>query len=238
MTMPDSNYVSANGRTANVHNLSGSFVGAVLAGFLLTATLACAEQPRFVDELQGKVVSVADGDTVTVLVNKEQVRVRLEGIDAPESNQSFGARAKQALSGLVFGKTVTVKKTGTDRFGRTLGVIMVGDTDANAKMIEDGWAWHYKQYNKENRLAQLEDAARQAKRGLWADPSPLAPWEFRARQRAPRAVPESSDETPLTYWLNVSSGVRHNSTCEHFGQTKRGRSCGPDEGRPCGRCGG
>ncbi|HBJ35564.1 MAG TPA: nuclease, partial [Planctomycetaceae bacterium] len=183
---------------------------------MLATTLLCANPPRVIEEFQGKVVSVADGDTVTVLVNKEQVRVRLEGIDAPESNQSFGARAKQALSGLVFGKTVTIKKTGTDRFGRTLGVIMVGDLDANAKMIEDGWAWHYKQYNQENRLAQLEDAARQAKRGLWADPSPLAPWEFRARQRTPRPVPESSDETPLTYWLNASSGIRHNSTCEHF----------------------
>ncbi|HBJ37510.1 MAG TPA: nuclease [Planctomycetaceae bacterium] len=236
--MPDANYVSANGRTTNLLNLSCAFAGAVLAGFLLTATLACAEQPRFTDELQGKVVSVADGDTVTVLVNKEQVRVRLDGIDAPESNQSFGARAKQALSGLVFGKTVTIKKTGTDRFGRTLGVIMVGDLDANAKMIEDGWAWHYKQYNQENRLAQLEDAARQAKRGFWADPAPLAPWEFRARQRTPGPVPETSDGSPLAYWLNVSSGVRHNSTCEHFGQTKRGRSCGPDEGRPCGKCGG
>lgn len=70
----------------------------------------------------------------------------------PQSRARASARSKQALSGLVFGKTVTIKKTGTDRFGRTLGVIMVGDIDANAKMIEDGWAWHYKQYNKENRL--------------------------------------------------------------------------------------
>ncbi|HBJ36534.1 MAG TPA: nuclease [Planctomycetaceae bacterium] len=236
--MSEANGVSSKAPTTCVLNLPSNFAVALLAGFFLTGTLACAEQPHVVDELLGKVISVADGDTVTVLVNKEQLRVRLEGIDAPESNQSFGARAKQALSGLVFGKTVTVKKIGTDRFGRTLGVIMVGDIDANAKMIEDGWAWHYKQYNKEYRLAQLEDAARKAKRGLWADPSPLAPWEFRARQRTPRPVPESSDETPLTFWLNVSSGVRHNSTCEHFGQTKRGRSCGPDEGRPCGKCGG
>jgi len=115
---------------------------------------------------------------------------------------------------------------------------MVGNVDANSKMIEGGWAWHYKQYNKESRLAELEVAARQAKRGLWAAPSPFSPWEFRARQRAPKPDSESSDGKPLTYWLNVSSGVRHNSTCEHYGMTRQGRSCGPDDGRACGKCGG
>lgn len=74
----------------------------------------------------------AHGDTITVLVNKESIKVRLEGIDASESKQSFGTQSKQALSEMVFGKQVTIKKTGDDRYGRTLGVVMFGNVDANA----------------------------------------------------------------------------------------------------------
>jgi micrococcal nuclease len=212
--------------------------GSAFAMALLVTSFLLADPPQIVDEFSGKVVSVADGDTVTVLVDEVQIKVRLEGIDAPESGQSFGTRSKQALSQLVFGKVVTVKKTGSDRYGRTLGIVNVGNLDANAMMIEDGWAWHYKQYNKDPRLASLEIAARDAKRGLWEDPSPLAPWEFRARKRFAKSVDEPSDGVPRMYWLNASSGVRHNSTCEHFGNTSQGRKCGPNEGRPCGKCGG
>lgn len=133
---------------------------------------------------------------------------------------------------MVFGKTVTVKKTGEDRYGRTLGVIMVGDVDANAKMVEDGWAWHYKKYNDEIRLAKLEFSAHKARRGLWADANPLAPWEYRARKKRP-------NNTPATmFWLNTSSKVRHNENCEYFKNTKRGRICGPNDGKGCGICGG
>ena len=109
---------------------------------------------------------------------------------------------------------------------------MVGDLDANEKMIQDGWAWHYKKYNDEERLAKLELSARQAKRGLWTDSNPLPPWEYRARKKSP-------NNTPATmFWLNTSSNVRHNENCEYFKNTKRGRSCGPNDGKACGRCGG
>ncbi len=144
------------------------------------------------DTLTGKVIGISDGDTIKILVNKKQVNVRLEGIDAPEAKQSFGNRSKQSLSNLVFGKEVLVQKTGEDRYGRTLGVVMLGDTNINAKMIEDGWAWHYKEYNKDKRLAELEKEAKAAKRGLWADTNPLPPWEFRARQK--KAQPNSTSE--------------------------------------------
>ena len=106
-----------------------------------------------VDDFQGKVVSIADGDTVTVLRGTEQVKVRLDGIDAPEKNQSFGTKSKDALAGLVFGKTVTVQSEGTDRYGRTLGVISVGGTNVNQRMVSGGWAWHYKQYSSDETLA-------------------------------------------------------------------------------------
>ena len=85
---------------------------------------------------------------------------------------------------------MTVKKTGTDKYGRTLGIVVVGDVDANAKLVEDGWAWHFKKYSSDEQLAKLEEAARTAKRGLWADEAPLAPWDFRARQKTPRLLPK------------------------------------------------
>jgi endonuclease YncB( thermonuclease family) len=211
---------------------------ATTTAILLLTALVFAEPPKVVEQFTGRVIGVTDGDTVKVLVDKQAVTVRLEGIDAPEKSQSFGAKSKEALAKLVAGKAVTVRKTGTDKYGRILGVVIVGNVDANAKLVEDGWAWHYKVSNSDQRLAKLEEAARTAKRGLWADEKPLAPWEFRARQQTPQAAPERATEQKTSYWLNTSSGVRHNQRCEHFQKTKKGRFCGPNEGKPCGICGG
>jgi micrococcal nuclease len=184
------------------------------------------------DTLTGKVIGISDGDSIKILVNKKQVTVRLEGIDAPEEKQSFGNKSKQALSDMIFGREVTITDTSSDRYGRTLGTVMLGSTNINAKMIEDGWAWHYKEYNKDKRLAALEKEAKAAKRGLWADTNPLPPWEFRTRQKKENSEPSSQ------FWLNTSSNVRHNENCEHFKKSKKGRICGPDEGKACGICGG
>lgn len=117
---------------------------ATTTAILLLAGLVLAAPPKVVEEFTGKVIGVTDGDTIKVLVNKDSVTVRLEGIDAPESGQSYGKKSKEALAEIVAGKTVNVKKTGTDKYGRTLGIVIVGDSDANAKMVEDGWAWHFK----------------------------------------------------------------------------------------------
>lgn len=130
----------------------------------------------------GKVTSVTDGDTVRVLVGKEELRVRLEGIDAPESKQAFGTRAKQHLSELVFSKTVELHITGTDRYGRTLGKLFIGGEDINRQMLRDGFAWHFIRYNLESHYASAETAARSEKTGLWADPAPVPPWEFRKKK--------------------------------------------------------
>jgi micrococcal nuclease len=207
--------------------------------------------------LKGKVVRISDGDTIGILIGKETVKVRLEGIDAPESNQAFGTKAKNALNELVAGKEVVVKKTGEDRYKRTLGTVYVGETDVNAKLIHDGWAWHYKQYSKDKALAKLETEAKEAKRGLWADPNALEPWEFRKRSKlkdsqeagetagAGKTVesPETAKTTEKTspaqkYWLNTSGNVRHNESCQYFNNTKKGRFCEAGEGRACGKCGG
>lgn len=129
-----------------------------------------------------EVVGVTDGDTIKLLIDNKEVKVRLEGIDCPEKKQAFGTKSKQALSDLVFGKKVQLEDHGKDFFGRTLGTIYVDGVNVNAKMIQDGWAWHYKQYNKDKSLADLEQEARSGKRGLWKDKNPIPPWEFRKKK--------------------------------------------------------
>ncbi len=130
----------------------------------------------------GKVIKITDGDTIVVLTeDKKQVKIRLEGIDCPESNQDFGNKAKQAVSDLCFGKQVRIEKSGEDRYGRTLGFVFVGDINVNKELIRQGVAWRFKQYNKDEELAKMEQHARLKKIGLWSHPNPVAPWEFRRK---------------------------------------------------------
>jgi endonuclease YncB( thermonuclease family) len=136
--------------------------------------------------LNGRVVGVADGDTVTVLdASRQQHKIRLMGIDAPEKKQAFGNKSKQALSDLVFNKQVSVEFSKTDRYGRTIGKILVDGLDANLEQVKKGMAWHYKQYQKEQSsvdrtaYAKAEELAKAKKLGLWFDPSPTPPWDFR-----------------------------------------------------------
>lgn len=136
-------------------------------------------------DFSGRVVGVLDGDTITVLVGREQRRVRLAGVDAPEKGQAFGQRSKQALSQMIFGREVTVVSTGRDRYERTLGIVQLMDgSSVNERLVENGWAWHYTRYSNDRRLSELETRARAARRGLWADPSPVAPWDFRKAHRS------------------------------------------------------
>jgi len=201
------------------------------------SALAEAQRPM----LAGKVVGITDGDTLKVLVGAP-INIRLEGIDAPEGGQSFGTQAKKHLSDLCFEKYVTVEVTGVDRYGRTLGFVYVAGANANAGMIRDGYAWHFKEYSKDLQLAKLEVDARKAKRGLWQDASPMPPWDWRDRPATPatRPLPINDDKaaTALTHWLNISTGVRHNSGCTNFKNTKNGRMCTATEGKACGICGG
>jgi endonuclease YncB( thermonuclease family) len=100
--------------------------------------------------LTGKVTAIADGDTITVLdSNRVQHKIRLDGIDAPESGQPFGTQAKKAISDKVFGREVNVVTTGQDRYGRTLGHVYLGNRWINRELVEEGWAWHYVQYSRD-----------------------------------------------------------------------------------------
>jgi endonuclease YncB( thermonuclease family) len=140
--------------------------------------------------LVGRVVGVADGDTVTVLdAQKKQHRIRLVGIDAPESKQAFGQKSKDQLARWVHGQEVRIEHTKTDRYNRILGKVWLEDRDINLAMIEAGMAWYYKQFSRDltpadrNLYEQAELAARQQQLGLWADADPQAPWDFRRNRR-------------------------------------------------------
>ena len=149
----------------------------------------------FAGELAGRVVSVSDGDTVTVLDDaREQHKIRIAGIDAPEKRQAYGERAKQHLSDLVYGKNVVVVWDKRDRYGRLIGRVLVHECDraacryaidAGLEQLKAGLAWHYKQYEKEQkadervRYSTTEAEARARRDGLWREPDAVPPWQFR-----------------------------------------------------------
>ena len=151
----------------------------------LVLILAALLAIRFlsVREINGRVVSIQDGDTITVLQGTTSYKVRLQGVDCPEKGQAFGNVAKQFTSDLVYDKTVKVKYEERDRYKRYLGTVYVGDRNLNKELVQAGLAWHYKQYSKDPVLAALEVRARLDKKGLWSDPKPIAPWEFRRQPR-------------------------------------------------------
>jgi micrococcal nuclease len=140
--------------------------------------------------LIGKVVGVTDGDTITVLdENQEQRKVRLAGIDAPEKKQAFGTKAREALAAKVFGKDVDIQVTDIDRYGLTFGYVYVHAPDpVNMELVREGFAWRYPQYDKRGVFTEAEKDAREHKRGLWADPHPIPPWEFRRAKREGRSL--------------------------------------------------
>ena len=157
-------------------------------------------------ELQGRVVKVADGDTITVLDGQRQQHViRLAGIDAPEKSQPYGQKSKAHLSQAVFGQTVTVTFDKRDRYGRIVGQVRVLGEDANLRQLQAGGAWHYKQYQSEQTPDQrsvydaAERAAREKRLGLWqgqGPASPEPPWDYRARLKSERQ--SAQHNTPLT----------------------------------------
>lgn len=132
--------------------------------------------------LNGKVVSIHDGDTLTLLTEQnKQVKVRLAEIDTPEFAQPFGTKSRQMLADMVFSKQISVDVTDTDRYGRKVGKIYLGDTWVNREMVKQGGAWVYRQYNHSPELLADEANAKTNKLGLWSLPESerMPPWEWR-----------------------------------------------------------
>lgn len=135
-------------------------------------------------ELHGKVVYVTDGDTVTMLVDNEQEKIRLASIDAPERKQPYGSKSKQMLADLVKGKTITADCTKKDRYRRHICTLYLGKLDVNGEMVRLGGAWVYRKYYKAGIYYRFEKEAQQAKRGLWqtSEYQDIPPWEWRKRK--------------------------------------------------------
>lgn len=136
-------------------------------------------------DLTGRVVRVADGDTVSILdMNKQQHKVRLYGIDTPERDQPFGIAAKKALAARVADRNVGVVIVETDNYGRTVGTIYLDEVNINASMVADGYAWWYQFYAPNNpELKVSEETARDKGLGLWSEPRPIPPWDWRRGRR-------------------------------------------------------
>lgn len=159
-------------------NLAARLAATAFCGFYFA--LAQAET------LTGRVVAVADGDTITVLDSlNQQHKIRLAGIDAPEKKQAFGQVSKQHLADLAFGKLVDVEWFKHDKYRRVIGKVRVGTQDANLEQVKAGLAWHYKKYEAEQapadrrQYSEAEESARLKRVGLWRDSSPIPPWDFR-----------------------------------------------------------
>jgi micrococcal nuclease len=140
-----------------------------------------------------QVIGISDGDTLTLLVDRKPLKIRLANIDAPEKTQAFGERSKQSLSDFCFGRDATYKAQTIDKYGRTVARVTCGGVDVNRAQVERGMAWVYDKYNTDRSLPTLQANAKAGSKGLWADKSPVAPWEFRHSKPAPAVA--ANDET-------------------------------------------
>ncbi|RJP93930.1 MAG: nuclease [Desulfobacteraceae bacterium] len=198
-------------------------------------------------DISGKVVGVADGDTITVLENQTQYKIRIFGVDCPEKSQDFGTQAKQFTSDLVFGKTVQVIPEEADRYGRTVGTVMVDGKCLNEEIVKAGFAWVYHQYCKKpicDQWNRYEEAAKNAKIGLWSHPNPTPPWEFRHGAKASSKTENISTTTnaAIAYHGNVKSMIFHAPGCKAFNCKNctvvfhsRAEAIGTGY-KPCGMC--
>jgi len=149
---------------------------------------------------EGKVVRVIDGDTIIVIHQGKRVRVKLYGIDTPESTQWYGQNAKQFTSSQVLGKDVSVQPIDIDRYGRTVTLVSIGNLAVNELLVEHGYAWVYERYCKKafcSKWKKLERKARREKRGLWKNPNGIPPWRYRhSRRRKAQAPTKNSSAIP------------------------------------------
>jgi micrococcal nuclease len=202
-------------------------LAAVLLGLLSTSAVGTG-QSQAGRSFSGVVTHVADGDTLDVTVGDRAVKIRLEGIDAPERGQPFSAQARTHLRVLTFSQRVVVHVRNTDRYGRLVARVIVGTKDLSEEMVAAGLAWHYLEYSSDARLALLEKQARNKGLGLWADRAPVPPWlarrpnatTSRSLPTAP-ARPGSGAESRSAavagpYHGNVSSHVYHAPGCRDY----------------------
>lgn len=156
----------------------------ILQKFLFCLTLSFSVLAHG-ETINGRVIGISDGDTLTILdASNTQFKIRLAAIDAPEKAQPFGQRGKQKLSEICYGKDASVRVVSKDHYGRNVGDIECAGINANESMVQSGLAWVYRKYDKgHENLYALEEEAKNARRGLWRDSNPVAPWDWRKTKR-------------------------------------------------------
>jgi endonuclease YncB( thermonuclease family) len=193
--------------------------------------------------LTGRVVRVTDGDTIVVLdSNNAQHKIRLTGIDAPERKQAFGTKSKEHLSESVAGKFVVVEYSKRDYYKRILGKVLLSGEDMNLEQLRAGLAWHYKKYQNEQSLrdrkqyTNVEIEAREELRGLWNDPQPIPPWDYRHGQRS-RTMPLVSQPVKSAFTCGTKRFCREMTSCKeaifYLNQCGLSRLDGDGDGVPC-----
>lgn len=204
--------------------------------------------PAHSTNLTGNVINISDGDTITILdSNKRQHKIRLYGIDCPESGQPFGKAAKKHTAKLTAWKQVVVKAYDTDRYGRTVGIVAVNGVIVNQSLIENGYAWQYRKYCKASFCSDwaiLERKAKVSRIGMWRDNDPIPPWQWRKGARNSSYKKTNSKYTASTsgYHGNVRSHKFHSSSCRHYNckncvKVFNSRDDAVSAGyKPCGMC--
>lgn len=217
----------------------------VVAETSVSAETAASAPVKSEYDVECKVVGVSDGDTITCLENgHDQIKVRLNQIDAPEKAQDFGNASKKALSALVFGKVVGLKTNGKDKYKRTLAEVFIDGKNVNKEMVRTGYAWAYKEYLTDNEYSELERLAQSNSLGLWSMPDPIYPSDFRHGKRK-EAKPKAAPVAPNLGVGKPSKGFtcsgkrfcREMNSCEEaqFYLNKCGvrRLDGDNDGIPC-----
>jgi micrococcal nuclease len=216
------------------------------AAMLICTALLCVSGLAHSDEFTAKVIAVLDGDTVLIRREGGLVKIRLAEIDAPEKVQTFGETPKQSLSRMVLGKQVQLVTQAVDQYGRLVAHLNVNGLDVNAEQIRRGMAWEYSNFHNNQALIALQNEAKQAPRGLWAQSNPTPPWEWRKQHPSTfssqsNAAISSFTTSTNTTSLDPSCGNKKHcsemSSCEeakhYFAQCGVKTLDGDGDGVPC-----
>lgn len=147
---------------------------------IITLILLFFSLQAFSQTYEGTIIRVIDGDTYVFQTQEGSFKVRMDGIDAPESDQAYGKESTLFMEAYL-NKPGTLKSSGVDRYGRILGTLFIENKNINLESVKTGNAWHYKKYSSDTELNNAEVYARENKLGLWKNPAPIEPWEWRKK---------------------------------------------------------
>ncbi len=215
---------------------------------LLAALLCCiAMNVAQAEIFSARVIAVMDGDTVLVLRGNQKIKVRMANIDAPEKDQAYGSQARDSLLEMVGRRQVQVDSQAVDQYGRVVGLISVDGHNVNEEQVRRGMAWEYSHYHTDKTYIGLQSEAQQARRGLWTQVSPQAPWQWRKLHPSVKPAPQDRARTAPVMLYDMECGRKRRcsqmSSCDeaHFYLTRCGVKPldGNRDGEPCeSLCGG